>query len=112
METLSSKFKKHVVICTNQKPAGKTCCGEERGMALVNAFKEQLKEANMHFDIRAQKTGCLDTCALGPSMVVYPEGIWYGKVTDADVQEIVQEHLLNDRPVERLRLYFTPKEII
>ena len=41
MESLSSKYKKHVFICTNQKAAGKSCCGEERGMALVNAFKEQ-----------------------------------------------------------------------
>jgi len=109
MESLSSKYKKHVFICTNQKAAGKSCCGEERGMSLVNAFKEQIKNLDLQFEIRAQKTGCLDTCALGPSIVVYPEAVWYGHVTEADIPEIIQEHLINDRPVERLRLYFTPK---
>ncbi|SDM66977.1 (2Fe-2S) ferredoxin domain-containing protein [Siphonobacter aquaeclarae] len=100
------KYKKHVFICTNQKPAPKKSCGEEHGMALVDAFKERLKDLGLQIDIRAQKTGCLDVCAFGPSMVVYPEGVFYGKVELSDVEEIIQSHLIGNEPVERLRLAF------
>jgi (2Fe-2S) ferredoxin len=100
------KYKKHVFICTNQKDGGKKCCGAEHGAALVDAFKTSLKEKNLHIDIRAQKTGCLDVCAFGPALVVYPEGVFYGKVELADVEEIIESHLINDVPVERLALKF------
>ena len=100
------KYKKHVFVCTNDKDAPKKCCGSERGMELVNAFKESLTAKGLQSTIRAQKAGCLDTCAFGPSVVVYPEGIFYGKVTPADIEEIVNEHLIADRPVERLKLDF------
>lgn len=104
--TISMKFKKHVFICTNDKEAPKKFCGSERGMALVDAFKESIKVKGLSLDIRAQKTGCLDVCAFGPSMVVYPEGVWYGNVQLADVEEIVESHLVNNQPVERLVLKF------
>jgi (2Fe-2S) ferredoxin len=100
------KFKKHVFICTNQKEAPKKSCGEAHGLALVDEFKKELKDRGLQVEIRAQKAGCLDTCALGPSIVVYPEGIYYGNVQLADVKEIVEEHLVADRPVERLKLPF------
>ena len=60
-------------------------------------------------EIRAQKTGCLDTCGMGPSVVVYPEGVWYGNVQLSDIKEIVESHLVNDQPFERLQLKFAPK---
>ncbi len=100
------KFRKHVFICTNQKEAPKKSCGEATGLALVEEFKKELKDRNLQIEIRAQKAGCLDTCAFGPSVVVYPEGISYGNVQLADVKEIVEEHLMADRPVERLKLPF------
>lgn len=100
------KYRKHVFICTNQKEAPKKSCGEHHGLALVDAFKASLKDRGLHIEIRAQRTGCLDTCALGPSVVVYPEGIFYGNVQLADVEEIVESHLVNNQPVERLKLAF------
>lgn len=100
------KFRKHVFICTNQKEAPKKSCGEAHGLALVDAFKAALKDRSLQVEIRAQKAGCLDTCALGPSVVVYPEGVYYGNVQLSDVEEIVESHLANDQPVERLRLNF------
>lgn len=100
------KFKKHVFICTNDKEAPKKSCGSIHGMELVEAFKASIKEKGLHLDIRAQKSGCLDICAFGPSMVVYPEGVWYGNVALTDVEEIVESHLVNDEPVERLALKF------
>ena len=100
------KFKKHVFVCTNTKEAPKKSCGETHGLALVDEFKKELKDRGLQVEIRAQKAGCLDTCALGPSVVVYPEGIYYGNVQLSDVKEIVEEHLVADRPVERLKLPF------
>lgn len=98
------KYKKHVFICTNTKEAGKKCCGEERGMALVQAFKDEIRNRGLQTQMRAQKTGCLDACNFGPSLVVYPEGTYYGNVQLSDVTEIVEKHLLGDEPVERLVL--------
>jgi len=97
------KFKKHIFICTNQRKEGeRKSCGEECGMALVKAFKKALKDNNLKDDMRAQRAGCLDACDFGPSMVVYPEGIYYGSVQLSDVDEIVNEHLIHNRPVKRL----------
>lgn len=96
------KYKKHLFICTNDKPAPKKCCGSVNGMELVVSFKEKLKALNLNTEIRAQKAGCLDACGVGPSMVVYPEGTYYGKVQLSDVDEIIESHLINNKPVERL----------
>jgi (2Fe-2S) ferredoxin len=97
------KYDKHVFICTNQRPPdAKRSCGEACGLNLVSVFKKILKEQGLNVKIRAQKAGCLDACEHGPSMVVYPEGVFYGGVTEKDVQEIIDEHLINDRPVKRL----------
>lgn len=75
-------------------------------MELVTAFKKAVKDAGLNGRVRAQRAGCLDACEHGPSLVVYPEGTFYGKVTVADVQEIVSEHLVHHRPVERLIIDF------
>lgn len=96
------KYRLHVFICTNDKEGGKKHCGSTRGMVLVDAFKEEIKNLGLQLEIRAQKAGCLNMCALGPALVVYPEGIFYGNVQPEDVTEIVQEHLINGRPVTRL----------
>lgn len=99
------KFEKHIFICTNQRPEGeRKSCGEACGMSLVKEFKKQLKEKKLKSRMRAQRAGCLDACDFGPSIVVYPEGIYYGGVQPEDVDEIVNEHLIGNRPVERLML--------
>ena len=65
------------------------------------AFKKAIAERGIS-RVRANKSGCLDQCEKGPSVVVYPEAIWYGRVTEADVTEIVEQHIIGGRPVERL----------
>jgi (2Fe-2S) ferredoxin len=101
------KYTKHVFICTNERAdLSKKSCGEAHGMELVQAFKKQIKDLGLNIDIRAQRAGCLDVCELGPALVVYPEGVFYGKVELSDVDEIVTEHLIHNKPVERLRLSF------
>lgn len=104
------KYEKHVFICTNQRaPGEKKCCGEAHGLELVKAFKKLIKDKGLNTNIRAQKAGCLDVCELGPAMVVYPEGVFYGNVQLDDVTDIFNEHLVNNRPVERLALKFPSK---
>lgn len=99
------KFDKHIFVCTNQRGECKRCCGEEHGKALVDAFKHSIKEKHLkHLKVRAQRAGCFDLCSFGPVVIVYPEGVYYGKVELSDVEEIVSEHIVNDRPVKRLQI--------
>ena len=101
------KFDKHVFVCTNQRVnSERPSCGEEHGMELVKAFKKEIKDRGLSVDMRAQKAGCFDICEFGPNVVVYPEGVFYGRVQLSDVTEIVEEHLIGGRPVERLILKF------
>jgi (2Fe-2S) ferredoxin len=98
-------FHKHIFICVNQRAPGaaRRSCGEAHGMEIVDAFKKKLKALNLPVPIRSQRAGCLDICDFGQTIAVYPEGVFYVGVSLADVDEIIQEHILNDRPVERLR---------
>jgi len=101
------KFEKHVFICTNERPpGGKKSCGEQCGMELVASFKKLMKEKGLSGRMRAQKTGCLDACEYGPTVVVYPEGTYYGNVRQDDVEEIINSHLVNNTIVERLVINF------
>ncbi len=98
-------YKKHIFICNNQRPPGaRVSCGEEHGSALTAEFKKIMKNKGLTDDMRAQRTGCCELCEQGPIVVVYPEGVFYGKVQLSDVEEIISEHLENNRVVERLRI--------
>ena len=77
-------------------------CDPDGSEALQKAFKKALAERGINRRIRANKSGCLDQCERGPTVVVYPEGIWYGRVTLDDVDEIVDAHIVGGRPVARL----------
>lgn len=99
------KYRKHVFVCNNERTDGsRPSCGGEHGMHLIELFREKLNQDGPVRDIRIQKSGCLDICERGPTVVVYPEGIFYGNVQPDDVEEIVNEHLKNNRPVDRLNL--------
>ncbi len=99
-------YDKHIFICTNQRAAGasRQSCGEAHGMEIVDAFKKKLNVLNLPIKLRAQKAGCLDICDFGQTLVVYPEGVFYVGVQLSDVDEIINEHIVNNRVVERLRL--------
>ncbi len=91
----------HIFVCTNERD-GKPSC---RGTALVESFKAALDRAGAdRGTIRVNRAGCLGQCAQGPTVVIYPVGTWYGHVTETDVEEIVREHIVNGRTVERLLL--------
>ncbi|HUK88205.1 MAG TPA: ferredoxin [Terriglobales bacterium] len=101
-----ARFERHLFVCCNQREAGhpRGCCDPAGQAALQKAFQEKLKARGLKGRVRANKSGCLDQCEHGPNLVVYPEGVWYGGVTLADVDEIIDSHILGGRPVERLRL--------
>jgi len=99
-------LERHVFICTNRREAGnpKGSCAEKGGEAIRDAFKQQLHERGLKGRMRANAAGCLDQCARGATVVVYPEQVWYGGVTADDVPEIIEKHLLGGVPVDRLRM--------
>ena len=100
------RFEHHVFVCENRRPDGspKGCCASKGGAAVREALKAELARRGLQGRVRANAAGCLEACDRGVAVVVYPEGVWYGGVTVADVPEIVERHLVNGQPVERLRL--------
>jgi (2Fe-2S) ferredoxin len=101
-----AKFKRHIFICTNRRPPEnpRGSCDPSGLGVLQLEFKKELAAHGQKHEVRANKAGCLDQCEHGPTVVVYPDAIWYGGVSLKDVAEIVESHVVNGRPVERLRL--------
>jgi (2Fe-2S) ferredoxin len=99
-------FDHHIFVCTNRRPPDnpRGCCDPEGVGALQLRFKQELAARGLGARVRANKAGCLDQCEHGPTVVVYPEGVWYGGVTAEDVPEIVASHIAGGTPVARLRL--------
>lgn len=100
------KYEHHIFICTNKRPPEnpRGCCDPEGLGELQLAFKRELAARGLKESVRANKAGCLDQCESGPTVVVYPEGVWYGGVKAEDVAEIVESHILNGVPVARLKM--------
>jgi (2Fe-2S) ferredoxin len=99
-------LERHVFVCENRRPEDdpRGCCAAKGSVELRAALKDAARRAGLKGRVRVNAAGCLDQCAHGPTVVVYPEAVWYGHVGLADVDEIVREHLVGGRPVERLRL--------
>ena len=104
-------FEKHVFVCTNLRELNnpKGSCSAKGSEELPMLFKKELEAKGIKGGIRINKSGCLDACERGCTVVVYPEGVWYGGVTKDDVAQIVDEHLVGGKPVERLRMKPYPK---
>lgn len=98
------KYDFHVFVCSNQKPEGKKCCGEDLGTESVKLLREKIRGKQSERNIRIQRAGCLDLCSKGPAMVVYPEGIFYRFRNQEDLEIIAEEHLINGTPVKSLMI--------
>jgi len=99
-------YRYHLFFCTNQRTDGRACCQDFDSQAMRDYAKQRCKALGIAGEggVRVNTAGCLDRCALGPVVVVYPEGIWYTWVDRKDIDEIIEEHLVHGRPVERLML--------
>jgi (2Fe-2S) ferredoxin len=98
-------YRRHVFCCTNERPSGHSrgCCKLKDAEKLRNYLKARAKEVGLD-DVRINAAGCLDRCELGPTMVIYPEGVWYTYRSQADLDEILETHLRRGGRVERLML--------
>lgn len=98
-------FRHHVFCCVNERPEDnpRGCCKGRGGMRLRNYMKGTAKRMGLT-DVRINSSGCLDRCELGPTLVVYPEGVWYRAETREDIDEILISHIERGKPVERLML--------
>lgn len=101
-----SYYRYHVFFCTNQREDGSQCCGQCGAQAMRDYLKRRTKELGIagKGGVRINTAGCLDRCAEGPVIVVYPEATWYTYVDQEDLEEILSEHLVKGQVVERLRL--------
>jgi (2Fe-2S) ferredoxin len=101
-----ARFERHVFVCTNKRPDGhpKGCCADKGSEELRAALKAELRSRGLNAIVRANASGCLDACEFGASMVIYPEGIWYGGVRREDVPEIVEKTIINGEVIARLRI--------
>ena len=101
-----SYYQYHVFFCTNQRNNGEPCCASHGAQAMRDYAKTRIKQLNLAGagKVRINNAGCLDRCSEGPVMVIYPEETWYTFVDQEDIDEIIDEHLIKGRVVERLKI--------
>ena len=103
---MNSKFLKHIFICVNErdKSSPRGDCARCGGKEIRMEFVKLINQYGLKGKVRANKSGCLDVCELGPAVVIYPDNIWYTKIKIEDVDEIFETSILSDGIVERLCL--------
>jgi len=110
---IAANIQRHVFVCT-----GKSCTGND-GVEVKNAFERELKARELQYgkaskgrnpngSVVLTECGSVGFCAVGAAVMVYPDGVWYAQVRADDVPEIVEEHIVNGRTVERLALLRIP----
>jgi (2Fe-2S) ferredoxin len=101
-----AKFTHHIFVCCNQRAAGHSrgCCDPDGSEVLRECFKNEVKRRGLDPLVRANKAGCLDQCELGPTVVIYPQAIWYGGVRPEDVPRIIDETILGGRVIPELQI--------
>ena len=87
MRDIGKKYRKVVLVCTNQKENGKECCAMKGAADLHAKLKEEMKKVDL--TVRVSRSGCLDRCADGVTVAIMPDDVWLGGVTEADIPEIV-----------------------
>lgn len=95
-------YQYHLFFCTNSRDDGKDCCQQHDAQALRDYAKKRVKALKLK-KVRVNTAGCLNRCALGPILVIYPEGVWYHYENESDIDEIIESHLIQGEIVERLQ---------
>jgi (2Fe-2S) ferredoxin len=88
MRELPKKFRKLVLVCTNVREDGRECCSQKGSVELHKKLKEAMKAVDL--TVRVSKSGCLDRCSEGATVVIMPDDVWIGGATEADIPEIVK----------------------
>ena len=98
-------YRSHVFVCTNERPADdpRGCCRAKGSLRLRNYLKARAREMGLD-RVRINLAGCLDRCEHGPSVVVYPAGVWYTVIDERDADEVLTRHLRDGQTVNRLRM--------
>ncbi|HWT77017.1 MAG TPA: 2Fe-2S ferredoxin [Mobilitalea sp.] len=96
----------HIFVCTSCRINGqqKGYCYSKGSVDIVQKFMEAIEDNDLSSEVMITNTGCFGICDKGPIAVVYPEGVWYGNLTEEDVEKIVEQHLINGIPVDELRI--------
>jgi (2Fe-2S) ferredoxin len=100
-----AKPRKHVFVCTQSRPPGhpRGSCGANGSMAVMQEFQQQFEQRKLWGQYAITASGCIGPCSNGPNVLVYPESVMYSGVSKDDVTSIIEQHLLGDAPVERLK---------
>jgi (2Fe-2S) ferredoxin len=98
-------YRAHVFVCTNERPEGhpRGCCKARGAEALRDHMKAKAKALGLK-DVRINAAGCLDRCELGPTLVIYPEGVWYRAETKEQIDRILEAHVRDGGRVPELML--------
>jgi (2Fe-2S) ferredoxin len=106
------KPQRHVLVCLNVRPPDnpKGSCAQKGSEAVFDALKTRVKDQGLGDRVIVSRTNCLKHCSRGVTVAVYPENVWYAGVRHEDVPEIVQSHLREGRPLERLLMPDIPWE--
>ena len=101
-----SHFTHHVFFCTNQRTPGEACCNNHGAGDMRTYAKDRVKALGKKLPgkVRINTAGCLDRCEQGPVVVIYPEAAWYTYVDKEDIDEIIDQHLMHGRSVDRLKI--------
>lgn len=95
-------FRHHVFVCTNRKPDDDGCCAARGSEEVLQKFRSEIASRKLQGEVHVTPCGSLGTCGHGPNLVVHPDGTWYSGVTVKDIPEIIEQHLLGGKIVERL----------
>ena len=98
------KYKHHIFVCTSSRINGtqKGFCCAKGSAKLTQRFLEEIEDRGLEDEVAVTNTGCFGLCQKGPIVVVYPEGVWYGGVSEDDARTIMDEHIVSGKVVERL----------
>ena len=97
-------YRRHVFVCLNERDPSdaRGCCKHRGSEDVFNTLKKGAAKAGLGHDVRINRAGCLDHCQFGPTVVVYPEAVWYHVPSVEDAQEVLESHVVGGKIVERL----------
>jgi (2Fe-2S) ferredoxin len=102
-----------ILVCTNERPeeAAKASCAPRGGLDVYRRFKDRVRELGIRDDVMVTRTGCLKHCSRGTTVAIWPHNLWYGGVTAADVDEILERSVVGcGQPIPRLTMPDIPWE--